>query len=147
MNFCLRPFEGRPFLIPTGNKAFDGLDKHANAGEACALQGTAAQDAKPAFDLIEPRAVGGDEVKMHIGIGFEPAVLFGLVGVEIVQDHVKFLVGIFGNQLIHEIQELTPAAIMPGMHEPASHVEGCKECRGSVAFVFMGKAAQGPAIG
>ena len=100
MNFCLGPFEGCRFLIPTGNKSFDGLDKHADAREAFALEGAAAQDAKPAFDLIEPGAVGGNEVKMHIGMGFEPAVLFGLVGVEIVKDHVKFLLGIFGNQLI-----------------------------------------------
>ena len=47
--------------------------------------------------------MGGNKVKMDIGMGFEPAVLFGLVGVEIVQDHVEFFVGISGNQLIHEI--------------------------------------------
>jgi hypothetical protein len=32
--------------------------KQADASEASALQGAAAQDAQPAFDLIEPGAVG-----------------------------------------------------------------------------------------
>ena len=50
-----------------------------------------AQDAKPAFDLIEPGAVGGDEVKIHIGMGFEPAVLFRLVGVEILAGAINLL--------------------------------------------------------
>ena len=92
---------------------------------------------------------GGNKVKMHIGMGLEPAVLFRLVGIEIVQDHVELFAGIVGNQLIHEIQELTPAAttIMSGMYQPASHVEGCKERRGSVAFVLMSKAGQCPTVG
>ena len=54
MYFCLGPFEGRRILIPTGNKSFDRLDQHADAGEVSALQGATAQDAKPAFNLIEP---------------------------------------------------------------------------------------------
>src|SRR5437016_13952690 len=82
--FCLGPFEGCRILIPTGHKSFDCFDQHADAGEVSALQGATAQDAKPAFNLIEPAAVGGNEVKMHIGMGFEPAVLFGLMGVKIV---------------------------------------------------------------
>ena len=99
-------------------------------------------DAKPAFNLIEPGAVGGNKVKMHLGMSFEPAVLFGLVSVEIVQDDVEFFVGVLGNQVIHEIQELTPTApaIMSGMYQPGSHVKGGKERRGSVAFVLMTKA-------
>jgi hypothetical protein len=53
--------------------------------------------------------VVGDKVQIHLGMGFEPAVLFGLVGVEVVQDYVEFFVGIFGNQLIHEIQAYVPS--------------------------------------
>jgi hypothetical protein len=69
---CLGPLEGRRALIPTGNKSFDCFDEHAHTGEVSAPQGATAQDAKPAFNLIEPTAVGGDKVKMHIGMGFEP---------------------------------------------------------------------------
>ena len=136
-------------LIPTRHKSFDRFDQHADAGEVSALQGATAQDANPAFNLIEPGAVSGNKVQMHIGMGFEPAVLLGLVSVEIVQDYVELLAGIVGNQLIHEIQELTPAAatIMSGMDQPASHVEGCKERGGSMAFVLVSKAGQCPAVG
>ena len=118
VHFCLGPFEGCRVLIPAGNESFDCLDEHPEAGKVCALKGAAAQDAKPAFNLIEPGAVRGNKVKMHIGMSLEPAVLFGLVGVEIVQNHVKFLSGILGNQVIHEIQELTPTTptIMSGMY-------------------------------
>src|ERR1700752_3978462 len=143
LHFCLSPFEGCRVPVPAGAKGFDCFNEHADAGGVCALQGAPAQDTKPAFNLIEPGAVGRNKVKMHMGMGFEPAVLFGLVGVEIVQDHVELFAGIFGNQLIHEIQELTPTAatIMTGMHEPAS-VEGSKKRRGSMAFVFMSKVGQ-----
>lgn len=77
MHFCLGPFEGCRVLIPAGNKSFDCLDEQADTGEVCALQGAAAQDAKPAFDLIEPGAMGGNKVKMYVGMSFEPAVLRG----------------------------------------------------------------------
>ena len=149
MYVCLGPFEGCRILIPTCHKSFDCFDQHADAGEVSALQGAPAQDAKPAFNLIEPAAVGGNKVKMHMGMGFEPAVLFRLMGVKIVQNHVQLFARIFGDQLIHEIQKLTPAAatIMSGMDQPASHVEGGKERRGSMAFVLVSKAGQCAAVG
>jgi hypothetical protein len=55
---------------------------------------------------------------MHLGMSFEPAVLFGLVSVEIVQNDVELFAGVLGNQVIHEIQELTPTTptIMSGMY-------------------------------
>jgi hypothetical protein len=55
---------------------------------------------------------------------------------------MELFAGVLGNQVIHEIQELTPAAaaIMSGMYQPASHIKGGKERRGSVAFVLMTKA-------
>src|SRR6266481_6425557 len=89
VDVCLGPFEGCRILVPTCHKSFDCFDQHADASEVSALQGATAQDAKPAFKLIEPAAVGGNKVKMHIGMGFEPAVLFRLMGVKIVQNHVQ----------------------------------------------------------
>jgi hypothetical protein len=56
-------------------------------------QGAAAQDARPAFDLIEPAAMGRNKLEIHVGMSFEPAVLFGLVSVEIVQDAVEPFAG------------------------------------------------------
>ena len=136
-------------MIPADYKSFDGFDQHAHAGEACSLQGATAQDAKPAFNLVKPGAVGGNKMKMYVGMRFEPAVLFGLVSVEIVQGHVEFFAGIGGNQLVHEIQELTAATatIMSGVYQTGSDVEGRKERRSSIAFILMIKTGQCPTIG
>ena len=41
--------------------------------------------------------MGWDKMKMHIGMGFEPAVAFGFVGVEIVQNHEELFARIVGN--------------------------------------------------
>src|SRR5271165_7028805 len=71
------------------------------------------------------------------------------MGVEIVQNHVQLFAGIFGNQLIHEIQELTsaPATIMSGMHQPRSHLQSCEERGGAVALVFVSKTSQCATVG
>ena len=45
-----------------------------------------------AFHLIEPR-IGWDEVKMHVFVAFQPAVVLGFVGIQIVQDDMDFAVG------------------------------------------------------
>ena len=70
MDFFFRPLEGGRVLIPVGDKGFDRLDQHFDAGEAGPLQCAAAQNAKPAFHLIEPGAVGWDEMKMDLRMGF-----------------------------------------------------------------------------
>src|SRR5271157_2723449 len=66
------------------------------------------------------------------------------MGVEIVQNHMQLFAGIFGNQLIHEIQELTsaPATIMSGMHQPRSYLQSGEERRGTVALVLVSKTGQ-----
>ncbi len=67
------------------------LDEAAGRlGQVCALlQCAAAQNAKPAFHLIEPAAVCRDEMKMDLGMGFEPAILLGFMRIEIVQHNVN----------------------------------------------------------
>jgi hypothetical protein len=63
-------------------------------------------------------------------MGFEPAVAFGFVGIEIVQNHEELFPGI-----VHEIQKFAsaPTTIMSGMHRhrPSSHVQRGKERRSS----------------
>jgi hypothetical protein len=77
VDFLFGPLEGGCVLIPAGDKGFDRLDQHFDAGKAGSLQRAAAQNAKPAFHLIEPAAVCRDEMKMDPGMGFEPAILLG----------------------------------------------------------------------
>jgi hypothetical protein len=47
------------------------------------MERLAAQYAKPAFNLIKPRGVGWSKMKMDIGMALEPAVVLGLVGIEL----------------------------------------------------------------
>ena len=44
------------------------------------------QDREPDLDLIEPGSTGRGEVEMYVGMTLEPAVVFRLMGVEIVED-------------------------------------------------------------
>ena len=77
VDFLFSPLEGGGVLIPAGDKGFDCLDQHFDAGKAGSLQCATAQNAKPAFHLIEPGAACRDEMKMDLGMGFEPAILLG----------------------------------------------------------------------
>jgi hypothetical protein len=46
---------------------------------------------------------------VHIGMMFEPAVIFRLVGIEIVEDHMDGRARVVCDDLVHEIEELDPA--------------------------------------
>ena len=48
--------------------------------KAGSLERLAAQNAKPAFNLIESGSASGRKVQMHVGMALEPAVVLGLVG-------------------------------------------------------------------
>ena len=89
VDFFFGPLEWHGVLIPAGDKGFNGIDQHFDAGKAGALKCAAAQNAKPAFHLIEPGAVGWDEMKMDLRMGFEPAILLGFMRIEIVQHYVN----------------------------------------------------------
>jgi hypothetical protein len=54
MDFLLSPLEGRCSLVPTCDKGLDSLHQGADIGETGPLQCATAQNAKPAFDLVEP---------------------------------------------------------------------------------------------
>ena len=85
-----------------------------------------------------------DEMKMDLGMGFEPAILLGFMRIEIVQHNMNVLVRIFGHQLVHEIQKFAsaPASIMPCMHQPSGYLQGRKERARAMALVFVCKASK-----
>ena len=84
--------------------------------------------AAPTLDR-EQRDQHGDRhdiLEMDVLVPRQPAVVFGLVGIEIVQNHMDLAAGMFGHQAVHEIQELdTPAAlIMTGLDQARGNIEG-----------------------
>ncbi len=78
------PFEGSRIVIVVLDEGVDGVAQLCHAGEVCPLEGLAAQDTKPDLNLVEPRSVGWSEMKMHIGVSLQPAILLWLMGRKVV---------------------------------------------------------------
>jgi len=67
------------------------------------LERLAAQNTKLAFNLVKPRSVGWRKMKVDVGMALEPAVVFGLVSIEIIENDVNFFfVAVAVNDAIHE---------------------------------------------
>ena len=87
MNNSLRPFERSGCLVVGDDKSIDRAPDLLRRGEANAPEGLLLEDAEPNPDLIHPGGVGWREVKFHQGMLPQPAIVFRLVGVQIVQNH------------------------------------------------------------
>ena len=88
-------------------------------------------------------------MKMHVRMTLKPAIAFRLVRVEIAQDEVNLAAGMVGDDLIHEVEKLSPAAalIVTGLYGPAEHIKSRKERRGSVALVAVREAGERLTVG
>ena len=75
--------------------------------EAGRCQRLSAEDTEPDLDLIEPRGVGGNVVEVDVFVALQPAVVFGFVGIEVVENDMDLLLGIGAADAIHEIQNPT----------------------------------------
>ena len=118
--------------------------------KAGSLERLAAQNAKPAFDLVKPRSVGWRKMKMDIGMALEPPVVLGLVGIEIVENDMNFFFGAVGiYDPIHEIQEFpaSPAFVMAGFNQARGGFESRKKRGRAMPLVFMSKARNGAPVG
>jgi hypothetical protein len=106
-----------------------------------------------AHDLIEPGGACRGEVEMHVRVTLEPAIVLGLVGVEVVEDHMDSRTRVVSDDIVHEIEEFdTPSAIFVGGSDltggdlegrnasscrrrrsgaSAAHIEPCHQAAGS----------------
>ena len=118
-------------------------------GETRAGQGFGGENGEPDLHLIEPGGMGRRKVEVDVLVPRQPAVVFGLVGIEIVQDHMDLAAGMFGNHAVHEIHELdAPAAlIMAGLDQASGNIERGEQGRGAVTFVGMAEPSHRFAIG
>ena len=87
MDFGSPPFEGSGGLRIGGDESVNRGAQLPYVTEASSLQGSAGEQTEPDFDLIEPRSMGGSEVEVDVGMPRQPAIMLGLVGAQIVQDH------------------------------------------------------------
>ena len=142
-DFSLAPFEGRCLSVVSTDEVIDRFTQLFDIDKAGSPERLAAQNAKPAFNLIKPGSAGGRKVQMHVGMTLEPAVVLGLVGIEIVEDNVNFLflaVGVY--DAVHEIQELpaSPAFVVAGLNQASGGFERREKRRRAMPFVFVSKA-------
>src|ERR1019366_10617311 len=109
-------------LVVSSNKVVHVFAELARTGEARPAQRLTLQDGKPDFHLIHPGWVCGRAMEMDIFVPRQPTVSFGLMGVEVLEDHVDFAVGMFGYDAVHEVEKFHAAAalVMIAFHQPGS---------------------------
>ena len=88
----LGPDEGLGSVVVCVDVGIDVILKLLEACEGGAVERLPLQDRKPYLDLIEPGRTCRREMKLHVGVGLEPMFVF-LVGIEVVEDNVKFRPG------------------------------------------------------
>ena len=78
-------------------------------------------------------------MKVHVFVSGKPAVVLRLIGVEVLEDHMDFLVGILRNELVHEMQKLpTPSPfVVSGLYLTGCHIENGRQGGGFVPLVSM----------
>src|SRR4029450_2594943 len=106
MDLGLGPGERGGIGVVGLDEGIDVLSQLLDRGEGSAVQGFSLQDGEPDFHLIEPGGPRRGEVEMNVGVTLEPAILAGLVGVEIVENDVDGGVGVGGDDVVHEVEEL-----------------------------------------
>ena len=76
-------------------------------------------------------------------------IALGLVGLEIVEHDVDLAVGIIGDHVVHEVEELgaPPALGVLGFDLAGGDLERREQGRGPAAFVVVGKAGERTAVG
>ena len=135
-------------LVVGLDEGIDVLPELFDRGEGGTVQRLSLQDREPDFDLVEPGGPRRREVEMHVRVALEPAIVLGLVGVEIVEDDMDGRVRGGGDDIVHEVEEFDapPALLVRGRDLAGGHLEGGKQGRGAVALVIVAMAGQRPAV-
>src|SRR6476469_793422 len=86
---------------------------------------------------------------MHVGISLEPAVVLGLMGIEVVEDDMDGGVTIDSDDVVHEVEKLDAAATLfvSDSHLSGGNLEGSKQGRSAVTLVVMTMTGERPASG
>jgi len=85
MDDGLRPFKRDGLPIMHFHKPVDRFARLAWRGETGATQSSATEDAEPALHLIQLQAADRSVMQMDVGASLQPAILFRLVGVQVVR--------------------------------------------------------------
>ena len=74
--------------------------------------------------------------------------MFGLVGVEVIEDDMQFHVRVERDDAVHEVQKLPTAtvAVMTGMDKSRGHLESRKQGCRTMTLILMAKPSHGLAV-
>ena len=61
--------------------------------------------------MVQPRGLGWGEMNMDVLLARQPAIVFGFMGVQIIQNDVQLAAGIAGDETVHEVQKLDPPTV------------------------------------
>ena len=149
MDLGFLPDEWLCSLIIAVDERLDVRLQFADGGEGRAGKRLSGEDREPDFHLIEPGRLCGREVEVNVRMAFEPAVFFGLMGVEVVEDDMDFAARMCGGDPVHEVQKLDPAPpfVLPSRHLAGGDIERREQSCGSVPLVIVALPRQGAPVG
>ena len=149
MDRGLAPLEGRGGRVVGLDKGVDGLAQLPDRGEAGAFEGAPGEDREPDLDLVEPGRMGRGEVEVDVLVAGPPAIALGLVGPQVVEDDVDLLVGIAGDHLVHEVEELgaPPAPGVLGLDLAGGDLERREQGGRAAASVLVRLTVERAAVG
>src|SRR5580692_3238274 len=86
---------------------------------------------------------------MHVEVALPPAILFGLVGVQIIQDDMNLAIRMCGYDFIHEFEKFSSptATVMPGLHLARHHIQRRKQGGRAMPCIAVAEPIESLAIG
>src|SRR5262245_33445248 len=86
---------------------------------------------------------------MHVGISLEPAVVLGLMGIEVVENDMEGGITIDSDDVVHEVEKLNAAATLFVSDSDLSggNLEGSKQGRSAVTLVVMAMTVSARPVG
>ena len=79
---------------------------------------------------------------MHVFVAFQPAVIPGLVGIQVIENDMNLAVGVSSNDFVHEIQELAspPPLVVRRLHQTGGYFQRRKQRCGAMPLIAMAVA-------
>ena len=135
------PSERLAVCIVVRDELIDALHELLDAGEGAATDGLVGDQGEEALDLIEPGAVGRDEVHVPARAAGKPSLDLGVAVRGVVVDNAMN-VQLGGNGLVDLAQErqeflMSMSGLATRQHSAVEHVECCEQRGRAVALVVV----------
>ena len=97
------PLEGDGVLVTRISKGVYSSADIRDRGSIETAKRLAGKDTEPDFDLVQPRSMGRNVMKIHARVSRQPSVMFGFMGIKVIKYYMQFFVRIKSYGLIHEV--------------------------------------------